>query len=171
MNIEVKNEFNYTIIDIKKDCTLKEYGSYNNLKELNKEISFSTLFNVDEQLIKKKKIYIIKGKNIIYNIYSNNDIISINQKKYNNEDCYVDEKIIEIKVDEFKIIRQKHDKNLSTFYTKYFSSANPNEKYFHLEQKEALKIAKEVIEELGKIRYIEKIVDLMDINRIFEKRV
>lgn len=177
--IEITNEENFIIFDIKETCNLKEYlNSIEKIdtKGIDKEISNNFLFDGTFNKINKKRVYIYINDNIKYNIYFNNEEIAINERinTLDLENGFIDERILRInkKSKDYKITRLKHDKIKSTFYVKTFSSLDPNENFFHLDKKEALILAREILENISKVPNIKKIInfeEIIDILSLEEK--
>lgn len=176
IEIEITYIDNIIKVDIKDDCNIIEYmNAIRKLdaEDINKNIFNSILFDTGGlDVIHKKTIYIVNKDNKTYNICNDFNCIYIDEHiKYENNNAdnklYIDQKIIKVNKDtkEYEISRLKHEKSLSTYYVKFFDSENPNQLYFKLDQKEALEVAKETLNNLSKIDNIEKIINFDLINK------
>ena len=169
--INISNEYGFTIVDIKEDCKTQDFldiSDQHPIEDLNKNVGNATLFDGSLSNIKKKKIYIKRLDDALYNIYSNDTSIHIDEKLKqlnDNEEVFIDERIIDInkQTGHYKITRMKHSKNRSTFYVKFFSSEKPDYEFFHLYQTDALTIAKETIENTASLENIDKIINLKEV--------
>lgn len=167
INIEVTKDNNFTKVDIKEDCNLAEYMkaiAKLNIKEIDEKIANITLFDSGIQLIKSKLIYVFSHNNKNYNLYLNDNYVFIDERiiNENNEKDYITERIIEIDLSnmEYKITTRNHDKHLSTHGIKYYNSKNNELNYFILDQIDALKIIKEIFENLNQVPNINNIINL-----------
>lgn len=174
--IEIKEQDNFIIFDIKDDCSLEEYMKSTekyDAQNIESRIANNTLFDENFRNIKKKRIYLFTDENKSYNIYSNDYKIHINERiYYDSVDEHIDERIISIDklTKHYRISRLKHRASLSTYYVKGFSSDNPDENFFHIDESEALKLAKEVIGHLRKIENIDKIINLDEVFRLINRK-
>ncbi len=163
--IDIIKKSDYILFNIKADINLETFIIIKNieyLKNITNMISSNILF--DNEIIKKKKVYLIKKDNSIFNIYQSDNFITIEVKtKYKND--FINEYIIEInKIKEkYKIINMKHDNNYSTYYIGEYNSENSYDNYFKMNRYEALKIFKNVISKLSEINSIDEIIDLVDL--------
>lgn len=170
VDIDIVYDEIFSIVDIKDDCNLLEFINTMDILDpsdvVNHKINNSTLLDEGLNLINKKKIYIFDVDNIEYNIYSNDIDIFIDERvKYDDDDFYIDEHSIRIdkQSGHFVIHRLKHRKSLSTFYVEFFSSKEPDFKFFQLGELNALQIAEEVLNNLSSVEGIERVIDLLQI--------
>lgn len=163
VDIEVIVLGNITKVDIKEDCTVKEYVP--TMKKRGHEwvedkIPNATLFDKSIN-IKRKVIYLFERENIRYSCYSTDDVIHINER-ITTEINHIDERIIKVYKNDnnYVITRMKHDETRSTYYVKTHEKKNPDFEYFQLGKENAIELGKEVLSNLEKISGVENIIDL-----------
>lgn len=163
VDIEVTVLGNITKVDIKEDCTVKEYVP--TMKKRGHEwvedkIPNATLFDKSFN-IKRKVIYLFERENIRYSCYSTDDVIHINER-ITTKNNHLDERIIKIykNEDNYVINRMKHDENRSTYYVKTHEKKDPDFEYFQLGKENAIELVKEVLTNLEKISGVETLIDL-----------
>ena len=167
--IKVFETDNFTEIEILDNCSLLYFYS-----ELSKKISIEKfkLININsifsENNIEKKRIYIIKKENKVYNIITKTEQKNI--YKYTNtiisEKTFINDEINEIIItllpnNNYSIQSNIQYKNGVIKNIKLYDKKKTND-YFHfrnLSKKEALKRARNVINNIDSIKDINKIID------------
>lgn len=173
VQIKTNTEGNFSVFEISKTTTFLDfYTACKQTQTNNLEDYISNAILFDGSFITGKKIYIFSQENKLYNIVSNDNTIHINERiTYDTTDehnkTFIDERIIKIDktTNSFIVTRMKHDKNLSTFYVKYFASDEKDETLFHLDENTAIEISHEMLSNLSSIENIDKILDLSEVSK------
>ena len=163
IEIEVTKLPNITKVEIKEDCTVVEYVE--TMKEIDEElisdmIPNSTLFDKGTN-INKKVIYLFEQENKKYSCYSNENIIFINERIY-EENNHIDERTIKVYLNEdnYIISRMKHDESRSTYYVKSHEKKNPDYEFFQLGKENARAIIEDVLNGLEELPIVKSILDI-----------
>ena len=163
IEIEVTKLPNITKVEIKEDCTVVEYVE--TMKEIDEElisdmIPNSTLFDKGTN-INKKVIYLFEQENKKYSCYSNENIIFINERIY-EENNHIDEITIKVYLNEdnYIISRMKHDESRSTYYVKSHEKKNPDYEFFQLGKENARAIIEDVLNGLEELPIVKSILDI-----------
>lgn len=149
--LEVYSNNNIYIININTDCTLEEYSNIiNQYKEFENIHIPIRLFIRDNStsttpILKEQKLYIIKQNNYDYFISISKDNLKISERK--NIQNNIQETVIELNnsIKDYKISKYVHDSNFSTLSCKWYPSKSSS---FYLEKKEALSLAKSLLDNL-----------------------
>lgn len=165
----------HTTVELLKDLNVCEFSKLPNSKLIEEIISNNMLFDTrpitKDSIIKKKKIYIIKIENKNYAILVDDTKVIIDERI----DCkdHIDERELEINKEakKFKITRQKHDNNKSTFYVKYYPLESNLPEYFRLEKEKAYEIIHSIIEGISRFEEIENLIDLESLENVRKRLI
>lgn len=157
--VELVSEKEYELIYIKEDCLFKDIKE---IEKLDIPINIYILEgnNFINKIAKKQKIYNFQYKEIKYIITISNNQINISQSKI--EDDFIYETIIEIVEGKgYNISSNIHKLNYDTKESKKYSTYNNCEiKELTINKKEAIKSAQLLLDELRKVDFIYKIINV-----------
>lgn len=164
--LNITFEENIVKIEIKEECTLKEYSDNidefdDKIKNLDIPIGILIFFdehNISKSKLKQQTIFIFSNNSINYIITISNNITKISERR--NENNEINETVFEPKFDEkeYKILKYIHDLNRSTKVVKWYPENNSNYKYFTLDKKEALSLAQNLLDNLETIKNMDNIL-------------
>ena len=174
VNIIERN--NLVLISIKEDLDFNSFT--NKIKKTNKNFNYNLIpikmyitdtSDILNCKLKKQLIWFeyINGKTWIIAKTSNE--IKISLREYYDE--YIDEVILEIKDDKYKIIKCIHDSELSTRFVKWYPEFNKDvSNYFSLGQEEAMFYMSNLLSELENTKIlsedvINEIYNVVDMNK------
>lgn len=180
VNIIEKN--NLVLISIKEDLNFNSF--INKLKKTNKNFNCNLIpirmFITDSSdllncKLKKQLIWFeyINGKTWV--IAKNNNEIKISLKEHYDE--YIDEVVLEIKDNKYKLIKYIHDSELSTKFVKWYPEINPAvSQYFSLGKDETMYYMSNLLSELTDTKIlsddvINEINNVIDINKENEIKI
>lgn len=169
-------ENGFMVLEIGEKCDILEYAQAiekNNLREFEYLLTNHTLFDHGINNISKKRVYMIRLEDRVYNIYSNDEQIFIDERLW-QDNGHIFEHLIEIKKasGHYTIHLLKHDEILSTYFVKSHTTVpktNDYDKDFRLDIETATNIAKSTINNLRSIPNIETIIDIDELlTRLFD---
>lgn len=161
--LEVINEKEYDLINIKKDCLFLNYAEEEKLYKKNDiptRLFIREGSNIFNTIIKKQKIYTLTYKEVDYIISVSDEQINISQRKKENNEIV--ETVINLYNDKnFSISKYIHDLNHST---KFHKTYRPNQKHiidiFNLDKIEAFALAQNLLDDLKEVTDIHKIISV-----------
>ena len=165
--LEVINEKEYDLINIKEDCLFLDYAEME--KEINLNSNIPTrLFiregnNIFNSIIKKQKIYTFIYKDIEYIISVSDKEINISQRKI--EDNNIIETVINLYEDKkFSVSKYIHGLDHSTkFHKTYNSQKKFASDIFNFDKVEAMALAQQLLDELKSVDFLYKIITVYPI--------
>ena len=109
----------------------------------------------------KKVINLFEQENKKYSCYSNENIIFINERIY-EENNHIDERTIKVYLNEdnYIISRMKHDESRSTYYVKSHEKKNPDYEFFQLGKENARAIIEDVLNSLEELPIVKSLLDI-----------
>ena len=161
--LEVINEKEYDLINIKEDCLFLDYAEMEKEINLNSNIPIRLFIrecnNFFTSIIKKQKIYTFIYKDIEYIISVSDKEINISQRKEINNEMV--ETVINLYEDKkFSVSKYIHGLDHST---KFHKTYNTNKKslvnIFNFDKIEAMALAQQLLDELKDVDFLYKIIN------------
>lgn len=169
--LHVSYEDNFVVMEIKRDCNINEYMRESSMyvpEKVEDDIFSTTLLDSGIENIRKKKIYIFCEGFSLYNVFSTDDTILLNEKiKDEITNKVIDQTIIKIDklTGNFKITKIKHSNGMGENYIKSFVKRYGIDRNLGLPKEEAMICSLELLRKLIAIENIENIIDL---NLVYE---
>ena len=161
--IEVQSEDSFTLIKIKKECTLEEYSSNIDKYDEVKDLHIPIRLIYQNKAIEEKNVYIFKHNNFDYVVTTSNKNIKISERKLLEDNVYETEIEINKENNDYTITEYIHNDNLSTKSVKWYPATT---NYFSLDKKEAFDLVRKTLDNLNSTPFVDKIFD--NINNLYE---
>jgi len=164
--LEVSYEDNFVIMEIKRDCNINEYMRDSNIyvpEKVEDDIFSTTLLDCGIENIRKKKIYIFSEGLSLYNVFSTNDTILINEKIKNEITDKVKDQTI-IKIDKltgnYKVTRINYNKGIEENVINSFAMKYGFDRPMGLNKDDAMIYSLELLKRITNVANIENIINL-----------
>ena len=128
--------------------------------DIDSKLTNSVLWNNRKQRVNKGVYFVFHHNNKLYNILINENIIKIDERTKIGEET--EEKIIEFNINylDYNYFRCMHDKNFSSYLTRYYSKNNPVLINLELPQEEFYEDLSSILSNLETLENIRCIINI-----------
>lgn len=170
IDIRILHKENYSKIIIADNYKIQDYS--NKMQEIdtdgiNELLNSSVIWNSHKQSVNKGNYYVFRHNDKFYNILINDENIKIDERTPVGEEILNKVFTFPIGNSGYRYFRCMHDKNGSSYDTRYYNPAGTL--IFELPKEEFLKDFNETIQNLISFKNIENILELNKLKNIVEK--